>query len=180
VTLTAAVENGVDVASFDRRVSKRRFLLQLGRVCPEKGQHLALQAAHAADADLLIAGEVFPYADHRAYFEREVAPGLDAHRRWIGPVAGDRKRRLLAAATAVLIPSLAAETSSLVAREAAAAGTPVIAFRSGALVDAVEHGRTGFLVDDSAGMADATARARFPLSRMTDGYLDLYRRLIAT
>lgn len=193
VALAAPVENGVDVDGFALRLTPRRFHLLLGRICPEKGVHLALDAARLAGRDLLVAGEVFPYAAHRRYFEEEVAPRLDARRRWIGPVAGARKRRLLAAARGVLIASTAPETSSLVAREAAAAGAPVVAFRSGALVDAVEDGVTGRLVDDASGMAQALAdldgfdratiraraRARFPLRAMTDGYLDLYRRLAA-
>ncbi len=91
----------------------------------------------------------------------------------------------------MLVPSLVAETSSLVAREALAAGTPVVAFANGALAQTIEHGRTGFLVDDVEGMAAAmlrtksidpeTCRAvaaeRFSLSRMTDAYLALYHRL---
>lgn len=194
VVLATAIENGVDVDAFALRLTPRRFHLALGRICPEKGVHLALDAAHEGGCDLLVAGEVFAYADHRRYFEAEVAPRLDRRRRWIGPVSGARKRRLLAAARGVLIASTAPETSSLVAREAAAAGAPVIALRSGALVDAVEEGVTGRLVDDAAGMARALAglggfdraairaraRARFPLRAMTDAYLDLYRRLAAS
>ena len=108
-------------------------------------------------------------------------------------MVGPAKRRLLAAARCVLIPSLAPETSSLVAREALAAGTPVIAFPNGALPEAVTPGRTGFLVEDVPAMADAIrrahiidpeacrahARARFDVRRTTAAYLDLYRRLAA-
>jgi glycosyltransferase involved in cell wall biosynthesis len=140
---------------------------------------------------LLIGGEVFAYPDHQRYFDEEVRPRLDGARRFLGPVGLRRKRRLLAAASCVLIPSLVPETSSLVAREALAAGTPVIAFRRGALAETVEHGRTGFLVDDLESMAcaiplvvgldpetcRAAARERFSLDAMTAAYLDLYQRL---
>jgi glycosyltransferase involved in cell wall biosynthesis len=83
------------------------------------------------------------------------------------------------------------ETSSLVAREAIACGTPVIGFRQGALPETIEHGRTGFLVDSVEDMAEAVAlapaidpetcraraRERFSLEAMTRRYLDLYERL---
>ena len=189
VRLLPPIENGVELRY--PRLTRRGFALFLGRICPEKGVHHALDAARAADVPLLAAGEVFPYPAHQAYFAEAVAPRLDGRRRWIGPVGGARKRRLLAAARCVLIPSTAPETSSLVAREAAAAGTPVIAFRSGALPDTVEHGRTGLIADDAAGMAAAlgevdridpetcraVARERFDVRRMTDAYLALYDRL---
>jgi glycosyltransferase involved in cell wall biosynthesis len=92
-----------------------------------------------------------------------------------------------------LVPSLVEETSSLVAREALAAGTPVIAFPRRALVELVEHGRNGYLADDVEQMADCIAEldtidrescrssaSRFPLSRMVDCYFTLYRRLART
>ena len=101
------------------------------------------------------------------------------------------KRRLLAGARCLLLPSLAAETSSLAAMEALACGTPVVAYPAGALPEIVEEGRTGFLVEDEEGLARAigqaagldpevcreTARRRFPLERMTGRYLELYHAL---
>jgi glycosyltransferase involved in cell wall biosynthesis len=168
-------------------------VLMLGRICPEKGQHLGLQAAHAAGVPALLAGDVFPYPEHQAYFADRVRPMLDAKRHYLGPVGFARKRHLLASAVCLLVPSLAAETSSLVAMEALACGTPVIAFRSGALPETVEDGRTGLLVDGVDAMAAAIGRIgmidraecrrrameRFPVRRMTDAYLALYRRLAA-
>jgi glycosyltransferase involved in cell wall biosynthesis len=189
--LLPPIENGVPIKALEACHAKRRFALTLSRVCPEKGVHLAIEAAKAADIPLLIAGEVFPYEAHRRYFADEVLPRLDDRRRFIGPVGFLRKRRLLTAARCLLVPSLAEETSSLVAREALACGTPVVAFPSGALADAVEDGRTGFLVRDVPGMAAGiqaagnispslcrtVARERFSLERMTSQYLALYRTL---
>lgn len=188
------IENGVPVEALGAsRHARRGFALVLGRICPEKGVHLALDAAIRAEVPVLVAGETFNFAAHRRYFDEEVLPRLDHLRRWLGPVDFARKRRLLSAARCVLIPSLAPETSSLVAREAAACGTPVVAFRAGALPETVEHGRTGFIVDDVAEMAEAlarvseidpqvcrdTARRRFSLKAMTDAYLALYRTTAA-
>jgi glycosyltransferase involved in cell wall biosynthesis len=190
--LIPPIENGVEVEAFPS-CRKRAFAIALGRICPEKGFHLALDAARRAGVPLLLAGAVFPYPEHRRYFDEEIRPRLDGRRRWIGPVGGEAKRRLLAAARCLLAPSLAPETSSLVAREALAAGTPVVALRAGALAETIEPGRTGVLVDHPEGLADGiadarrldpeecrgVARARFPAGRMTAQYLEAYGRLAA-
>ena len=189
--LLPPIENGVPVDALAARHAKRRFALMLGRVCPEKGVHLAIEAAKRADIPLIIAGEVFPYEAHQRYFDEEVQPRLDSRRRFVGPVGFARKRRLLTAAQCLLVSSVVSETSSLVAREALACGTPVVGFAKGALPETIEHGRTGFLVDTVDDMAAAirltrdldpalcrnVARQRFSLDAMTARYFALYRRL---
>jgi glycosyltransferase involved in cell wall biosynthesis len=193
LNLLPPIPNGVPVAELTARHAKRDFALILGRICPEKGIHLAIEAAKTAGIALLIAGEVFAYEAHRRYFEDEVLPRLDRARRFVGPVGFARKRRLLTAARCLLVPSTAPETSSLVAREALACGTPVVAFPNGALRDTVDEGRTGFLVGDVEEMAQAirrapaldaqecrrVARERFSLEATVARYFDLYERLAA-
>jgi glycosyltransferase involved in cell wall biosynthesis len=185
------VPNGVALEVFRPCSRKRDFTLALGRICPEKGFHLAFDAAARAGFPLLLGGQVFPYPDHERYFSEEIAPRLTPPSRLLGALPLRRKCRLLAAARCLLIPSLAPETSSLVAMEALASGTPVIAFPAGALPEIVEPRRTGFLVDDVEAMAVAigevdridprecrrAAEERFSAVRMLGGYFDLYHRL---
>lgn len=190
--LVEVVPNGVDLRHFRPRRQKHGFALALGRICPEKGFHGAMDAATRAGVPLLLAGEVFDYPEHQRYFNQEIKPRLRGGRhRFLGPVGIARKRRLLAAARCLLVPSLIDETSSLVSMEALACGTPVIAFAAGALPEVVEHGRTGFIVDSVGEMARAiadvhridpaacrrTAEERFSADAMTRRYLSLYGRL---
>jgi glycosyltransferase involved in cell wall biosynthesis len=189
--LLPPIENGVATELLAAWHAKRAFALCLGRICPEKGFHIALDAARNAALPLLLAGAVFPYEAHERYFRKQIAPKLDSKRRWIGPIGLARKRRLLTAARCLLVPSLVPETSSLVAMEALACGTPVVAFPSGALAEIIEHGRTGLLVADATEMAEAIeaaagldpgvcraeARKRFALDRMIAAYLERYRQL---
>jgi glycosyltransferase involved in cell wall biosynthesis len=189
--LLPPIANGVSLEAFACRTRKRRFTLALGRICPEKNLHVALEAGRRADIPVLLAGQVFPYEAHERYFRERIAPLLDMQRRFLGPLRMTRKRRLLTSARCLLLPTLAPETSSLVAMEALACGTPVVAFPSGAIPEIVEHGVTGFLVRDAAQMATAidacaaldpqrcraAARERFPLAAMLRAYFDLYRRL---
>jgi glycosyltransferase involved in cell wall biosynthesis len=138
-----------------------------------------------------LAGKVFNYRDHQDYFTEKVEPLLDEDRCFIGAVDEPQKWKLLGAARCLLQPSLAAETSSLVAMEALACGTPVVALASGALPEIIEHGKTGFLVHSLAEMADAicavrrlspqdcldVARERFSIGRMIGDYFNAYRAL---
>jgi glycosyltransferase involved in cell wall biosynthesis len=188
--LLPPIGNGVDLDRY-RPGAKGAHLLVLGRVAPEKGFADAIDAARLAGVPLVAAGPAFPYPEHRAYLDEQVRPRLDDERRWVGAVAGEEKARLLAGARALLVPSTAPETSSLVAMEALASGTPVIAYRSGALPEIVEDGVTGYLVDDVAGMAAAIGRAdaidpaacrraaeaRFDVRATTAAYLDLFGQL---
>lgn len=191
--IAGVIPNGVDACSLQTHVTKRNFALSLGRVSPEKGTALAIESATRAGVPILVAGEVYPYETHLRYFHEQVSPRLNGTtRRFIGAVGLARKRRLLSAARCLVAASQVAETSSLVAMEAMACGTPVIAFPAGALAEVVEHGRTGFLVRNTDEMAEAireapainprecrrAARERFPAARTIGAYFQLYRSVM--
>lgn len=191
--LVPAISNGVPVRALQARHAKRNFALMLGRICPEKGFHIGIDAARRAGIPVVLGGAVFPYPDHQQYFDRELAPRFGEDCRFVGPLSFARKRQLLSAARCLLVPSQAPETSSLVAMEALACGTPVIAFPIGALPEVIEDGRTGFLVNDAREMSDAirrvdrldpeecreVARERFSVEVMARRYLALYLELVA-
>lgn len=190
------IPNGVDLAFFHGDAGgrgPRSTVLLLGRICPEKAFHLAMDAAEEAGLDVAIAGQVFPYEEHEAYFREEVEPRLGPRARFLGPLDRLRTRDALATAACVAVPSTVPETSSLAAMEALACGTPVVAFRTPALAELVEDGLTGFLIDTVDEMAEAfrcvpalsrrgcrrAAETRCAAEAMIAGYLDLYRALAA-
>jgi glycosyltransferase involved in cell wall biosynthesis len=98
------------------------------------------------------------------------------------------KLKLLQGARALLCPICWEEPFGLIAIEAMLTGTPVIGFRRGSFPEIVEHGTTGFLVDDEDEMADMLrelegfdrlacaerARQRFSADRMAADYEALF------
>ena len=156
------VRNGVALEFFPATPEKGDYLLWLGRICEEKGVHLALQAAELAGMPLVVVGPSYMYARDHEYFEAEVAPLLERNPafRFVGSPSFGCKVELLRRARGLLVTSTVEETSSLVAIEAMACGTPVVAFACGALPEVVLDGQTGFIVESIEEMAAASYRLK--------------------
>lgn len=184
------VYNGIDTRAF-RPGPKGGYLLNLGRISPEKGTHVAIEAARRAGWPLVIAAKIDPV--DRAYYEAQVRPHIDGERVvFVGEVGGARKAELLAGAEALLHPVQWPEPFGLVMAEAMASGTPVVGTPLGALPEVVEPGVTGYLAGDADGLAAAIALARgldgercrrraverFDAGRMADDYVRVYERLV--
>ena len=156
--MAGVVRDGISVQRFPLGGRKSDYVLWLGRVCPEKAPHLAIEAAKLAGVRIKLAGQVYPFQWHEDYWALKVKPLIDGDRvQWIELPSFAEKTRLLGQAGALLVTSQVAETTSLVALEAMACGTPVIAFGVGALTEVVTQ-RTGFIVGSVEEMAAACGR----------------------
>jgi glycosyltransferase involved in cell wall biosynthesis len=177
------------------RLEKEPYLLCLARICPDKGQDVAIEVAQRTGLRLVLAGKIEETPEAQAYFERRIAPAVDGTRVvLVSNVAGFEKARLLARATALLAPIQWEEPFGLSVVEAMASGTPAISMARGAAPEVIEEGLTGFLVQDADEMVAAvrraseidparcaaTTRARFNPSIMTDSYLRLYEQAEST
>ncbi len=128
----------------------------LGRVERIKGAHTAIEVARKSGRRLLIAGNRTTAGGEPEYFEREIAPHCDDRSiAYVGPVTDAEKNDLLGRAAALLFPVEWGEPFGIVMVEALACGTPVIAFRRGAVPEVVEAGTTGFLCESVGDMVEA-------------------------
>lgn len=116
----------------------REGLLYVGRLSPEKGVDVLLQAAAESGVPLRIAGDGPEFAALRAK-----APG---NVNFLGALARPAVMAEMAKARALVVPSLWYEGFPMVVVEALANGTPVIASALGGLAEIVQDGVNGALV----------------------------------
>jgi glycosyltransferase involved in cell wall biosynthesis len=140
---------------------------------------------------LRIAAKV-PRAE-QGYFREQIEPLVDGKQiELIGEVNERTKESFLANAAALLFPIEWPEPFGLVMIEAMACGTPVIAFRRGSVPEVVEHGVTGFIVEDEEQALQAIEHLpeldrkrvrdgferRFTARRMAEDYVRHYQLLL--
>ena len=184
----ATVYNGIDLSLYPLRESPGDALVFLGRIHPDKGVHLAIEAARLSGLPLLIAGII----QDAEYFRERVKPHLDDRRIcYVGPADVAGKNELFARARALLHLNTIPERFGLVLAEANAAGVPVIAMDLGSCREVIEDGRTGFLVNTVEEAAQAVQRLpeidrgacrqrvqqRFSIDTMVEAYERVYHTI---
>src|SRR5437868_1624707 len=150
----ATVYNGIDLSLYPMQERGGDHLVFLGRIHPDKGVHLAIEAARLSGLPLLIAGIIQDQTD----FREQVEPHLDQTIRYIGPVGVPGKNELFAHARALLHLNTIPERFGLVLAEANAAGVPVIAMDLGSCREVIKNGQTGFLVNNVGEAVQALER----------------------
>ena len=135
------------------------------------------------------------YDEDRGYYQSTIEPLLRASQsfvEFVGEVGGKDKDDLIGNAYALLFPIDWPEPFGLVMIEALACGTPVIAWRNGSVPEIIEHGKTGFIVDNlddavravanighlSRAACRASFAGRFDAACMASNYEKVYQRLL--
>lgn len=145
-----------------------RLVVSVGRLVPRKGQDrlvdaLALLTPDFPELELALIGAGRLASPLRRRAERH---GVADRVHLLGPLGHDDVREWLAAADVFASPcrtrwgGLEVEGFGLVFAEAALAGLPVMAGRSGGAVEAVINGSTGIVVDGSSAAEVAAGLAR--------------------
>ena len=153
-----------------------------GRLSPEKGAAEAIDIARAAGVPIDVYGDVYDAEYSRDQIgSRRAWPGVTVHE----AVPRTSLWAVMARAAVVLFPARWDEPFGMAAAEAQACGTPVVAFRRGALGEVIADGVTGFLVppDDIQAAAHAVGKtagiSRSACRDHAEGHLDLERSLDA-
>jgi glycosyltransferase involved in cell wall biosynthesis len=161
-----------------------------GRLSPEKGADVAIDIARAAGVPIDVYGDVYDPGYSREYIgPRRDLPGVAVH----PGVPRTSLWEAMARAAVVVFPARWDEPFGMVAAEAQACGTPVVAYRRGGLGEVIMDGVTGFLVppDDAGAAAEAVAKVagisrpacrehavgRLDLELSLDAHERLYRRV---
>jgi glycosyltransferase involved in cell wall biosynthesis len=191
VPIAAVIHHGLDVAAIPQGDGQGGYAAFVGRMSPDKGLQVAIQAARAAGVRLRIATKMREPAEH-AYFDQVVRPLLGPDLELLGEVSPDEKWALVGGAMCLLNPIQWPEPFGMVMIEALACGTPVVSTPFGAAPEIVEPGLTGALARDTEGLAAGIRAAsgldrqtcresveiRFSMERMVADHLSLYRRLL--
>jgi glycosyltransferase involved in cell wall biosynthesis len=156
ITIDRVIRNGIDLTRWSTGPGDGGFAVWSGRLVPEKGAHLAIDAAAEAGLPIVLAGP----ASDTAYVRAEVLPRLGPRASWVGHLDHHELARLVGEACVAVVTPCWDEPFGLVVAEALASGTPVAAFARGAIPEIVTEACASLAeAGDVEGLAGAIRRA---------------------
>ncbi|MCF0051791.1 glycosyltransferase family 4 protein [Dyadobacter sp. LJ53] len=185
------IHNGIDLASWRfYSGNDRGYIMWFGRIHPDKGLHLAIDAARLAGKKMKIAGAI----SDAHYYETQIVPRLDDSIELLGSCDHIKLNELIGNAEVSLITPCWDEPFGLVVAESLACGTPVAGIAKGALPHLLNE-RTGRLCSGNdvqeladcilmAGNLDRTdcrqrAEELFDVEKMVDAYEALFQKIVS-
>jgi glycosyltransferase involved in cell wall biosynthesis len=164
-TMFRHVPNFVEADRFAPKFEAGKEIVYFGRLSPEKGVDTLIRAAAEVGALVRVIGGG-PALDSL----RALAVESGASVVFSGYLTGDELRRAVAAARAVVVPSVWYENAPMTVLEAYALGKPVIGARIGGIPELVQDGQTGWLFE--SGNTDSLAEVLQTVIRSTDGDIE--------
>jgi glycosyltransferase involved in cell wall biosynthesis len=167
--------------------------LYLGPLQVGHGARVALEAAHQAGRQIVLAGTQPAGGVARVYVEVELRPLLGAGDRLLEQVSDADRRELLAQAACLVAPLRCRVPFSLEVVQAMACGTPVVTMAGTVGAELVTHGISGLVLTDPGLLSGAVERVgqldpvevraqaagRFDLAVAVERYQTLFARLLA-
>lgn len=185
----ATIHHGIDITQFPYFEAQGEYLLFFGRIHPDKGVREAIHVAQRAGIRLVIAGII----QDQSYFATQVEPHIDGTTvEYLGSVGPEQRAGVLGHALALLHLISFEEPFGLSMVESMACGTPVIAFARGSIPEIIQHGETGYIVEDIEHAVKAVAAVqsidrstcredverRFSHTRMAHDYVGAYEKIL--
>ena len=191
VNFTETIYHGLPLKQYPFQEKPKNYLLWLSKITPEKGLAEAIEVAKKSKNKLIISG-VIP-KEYQDYFEYRLQPMIDGKQiQFVGAANFEKKVELFKNAKAFLYPIRRPEPFGLVVIESMACGTPVIAYKEGAMPEIIKDGKTGFLVNSPEEMVRALQKIKqierincrryvgrkFGLKKMVNKYESLYNKIL--
>lgn len=182
------VYEGVDIKKYKFCDKPSDYLIQTGRISPEKGVDISIDVAKKTNEKLKITGSLFD----KVYWEKDVKPKLNKKIKYMGLLPRNKLPKIIGKAKAMLFPIQWEEAFGIVMIEAMACGTPVIAFKRGSVSEIIKHGKTGFVVKNKGEMIKAVKNIgkidrkkcrkhvedNFTLEKMLERYEKVYKKVL--
>ncbi len=191
VNFVKTIYHGLPMDKYQFNEEPEDYLLWLSKFIPKKGAAEAIEVARKSGEKLILSG-VIP-REYQDYFEHQIKPLIDGKQiQFVGAADFPKKIELFKKAKAFLYPIRRPEPFGLVVIESMACGTPVIAYKEGAMPELIKDGKTGFLVNSQEEMIGALKKInfikrvdcrrhianKFTLQKMVNKYEALYYKLI--
>lgn len=183
------VYNGLNMSNYPFSKTDDGYLLFVGRICHDKGTHLAIEIAEELGLPLIIAAKLEEY--NLTYFNEFIAPHLSNQIRWVGEVNETERNRLMSRALCLLHTITWKEPFGLTMIESLACGCPVIATNLGSVPEIITD-KIGFVIEDIEEAVKAVknihridrsfcrryALENFSAAKMAQGYEKIYHQTI--
>jgi glycosyltransferase involved in cell wall biosynthesis len=186
------VYHGIDINKFTfSQDKKRKYLLFLGRLSPQKGPDIAIQLARKVKIPLVLAGKISD--TDKIFLKKKVLPYIDGKFiRYVGIADFKKKINLFKSAKALVHPIRFFEAFGLTLIEAGACGVPVLSFDSGAPKEIIQNNKSGFIVKNLEEMKRKVLEIdkinpvncrklieeKFTTEKMVSNYEKIYQKVI--